>query len=314
MTQPTNTFETYDAVGNREHLVDMIYNLNTAETPLLSSIARVDSGSTKHEWQTDAYAAAATNYNAEGDDAGADASTATVRLFNYMQILDKVASVSGTQEAVKHAGRGSEMGYQMAKRTKELKKDVEFALFDNNAYVAGSGDAATSREMGGIPAYVKTNFDKNDATMGATGGGTAITPGSAIALTESRLKNVIQKAWGNGGNPDTIYCTAFNKQVISSFSGNGTRFIQADANKLNAAYDIYASDFGELKVVPSRHGETDMVYVIDTGALHLAVLRDFQINDLAKTGDADRKQLLIECTLQVDNEKAHGIIVDVSNS
>lgn len=314
MGQPTDSFETYDAIGNREHLVDMIYATDTAATPLLSAIARVPTGSTKHEWQTDDLGSAATNYVAEGDDITADASVATSRLFNYTQILDKVAIVTGTQEAVKHAGRSSEMGYQMAKRTKQLKKDLEFALFDNNAYVAGTGDAASAREMGGLPAYVKTNFDKNTATMGAAGGGTAVTPGTAIALTEDRLKNVIQKAWNNGGEPDTIFCTAFNKQVISGFSGNGTRFIQADANKLNAAYDIYASDFGELKVVPSRHGETDMVYVLDTSMLKLAVLRDFQVNDIAKTGDSEKKQLLIEATLEVCNEKAHGIIVDVTNA
>lgn len=314
MAQPTGSFETYDAIGNREHLVDMIYATDTAATPLLSAIARVSTGSTKHEWQTDDLGSASTNYVAEGDDITADASVATTRLFNYTQILDKVAIVTGTQEAVKHAGRSSEMGYQMAKRTKQLKKDLEFALFDNNAYVAGTGDAASAREMGGLPAYVKTNHDKNTATMGAAGGGTAVTPGTAIALTEARLKNVIQQAWTSGGEPDTIFCTAFNKQVISGFSGNGTRFIQADANKLNAAYDIYASDFGELKVVPSRHGETDMVYVLDTSMLKLAVLRDFQVNDIAKTGDSEKKQLLIEATLEVCNEKAHGIIVDVTNA
>lgn len=314
MAQPTDSFETYDAIGNREHLVDMIYATDTAATPLLSAIARVSTGSTKHEWQTDDLGSASTNYVAEGDDITADASVATTRLFNYTQILDKVAIVTGTQEAVKHAGRSSEMGYQMAKRTKQLKKDLEFALFDNNAYVAGTGNAGSAREMGGLPAYVKTNHDKNTATMGAAGGGTAVTPGTAIALTEARLKNVIQQAWTSGGEPDTIFCTAFNKQVISGFSGNGTRFIQADANKLNAAYDIYASDFGELKVVPSRHGETDMVYVLDTSMLKLAVLRDFQVNDIAKTGDSEKKQLLIEATLEVCNEKAHALIVDVTNA
>lgn len=314
MGQPTGTFETYDAIGNREHLIDMIFTTDTAATPLLSAIQRVSTGSTKHEWQVDDLGSAATNYTAEGDDVSSYSHTATSRLFNYTQILTKTASVTGTQEAVKHAGRSSEMGYQLAKKTKQLKKDLEFALFDNNAYAAGAGDAATAREMGGIPAYVKTNFDLNTATMGAVGGGTAVTPGTAIAMTEGRLKNVIQKAWKNGGEPNKIFCTAAVKQTISGFSGNGTRFIQADANKLNAAYDFYASDFGVLEVVPSRHCETDMVYVLDTSMLKLAVLRDFQVIDIARTGDAEKKELLIEATLEVCNEKAHGLIVDVSDA
>jgi hypothetical protein len=314
MTQPSDSFETYDAVGNREHLIDMIYALDTAETPLLSAIQRVSTGSTKHEWQTDDLGSAGTNYVVEGDEAVTDASVATVRLDNYTQILDKVAIVTGTQEVVKKAGRASEMAYQLAKRAKQLKKDLEFALLDNNAKVAGSGNGGAAREMGGIPAYVKTNHDKNTATMGAVGGAAAVTPGTAIALTEGRLKNVIQQAWAQGGNPDMVLCTAFNKQVISSFSGNGTRFIEADAKKLMTAYDIYASDFGELKVVPCRHGETDMVYVLDTSMLKLATLRDFQVNDIASTGDFQKKQILIEATLEVCNEKAHGLIVDVTNA
>jgi len=312
MAFPTDTFESYDAVGNREGLIEAIYQLDTAETPLLSSIKRVMATATNHEWQTDDLGSAATNYNPEGEDATNDAAVATSRLGNYTQILDKVAQVSGTQEVVKKAGRTSEMSYQMAKRTKQLKKDLEFALFDNNAKAAGAGDGATAREMGGIPAYVKTNHDKNGATMGAVGGAAAVSGGTAVALTEGRLKSVIQQAWSSGGNPNKIYCSASQKQAISGFSGNGTRLIKGEDKVLHAGIDIYHSDFGMLEVVPSRHCETDMVYVLDTEMLALAVLRDFQVNDLAKTGDSIRKQLLIEATLQVDNEKAHGLIVNVA--
>jgi hypothetical protein len=314
MAQPTNAIETYDVTGNREGLIDAIYMTNTAETPVLSAIGRTKAIATLHEWQTEDIGSAGTNYVAEGDDASAESFVATGRLGNYCQILDKVAVVTGTQEAVSHAGNGASMAKQLSLRSLRLKKDMEFAILDNNAKVAGAGDAATPREMGGFPAYVKTNFDKNDATMGAVGGGTAVTPGTAIALTEGRVKNMLQKAWGNGGNIDMLVCTAFNKQVISGFSGNGTRVITADANKLNAAFDIYVSDFGAVKVVPCRNGETDMVYGIDSKMLKLAILRDIQVNDIAATGDAKKKQLLVECTLEVCNEKAHGIIVDVTNS
>lgn len=315
MTGVTNAIETYDAVGNREGLVDAIYKTNTAETPLLSAIKRTKATNTNHEWQTDDIGSAGTNYAKEGANASAEAFAATTRLGNYTQILQKTVAVTGTQAAMTHAGIADEMGYQASMRALRLKKDMEFAILDNNAKVAGVGDDTTAREMGGFPAYVFTNSDYNGATAPNVGSGlTAWSGGTDIALTEGRVKTVIQDCWNSGGNPDMLLCTAFNKQVISGFSGNGTRYINADANKLMTAYDIYASDFGELKVVPCRHGETNAVYVIDTSMLKLAVLRDFQINTLAKTGDAETKQMLVECTLEVSNEKAHGLIWNVSNS
>ena len=38
MAQLTNTFETYDAVGNREDLQNIIYNITPTDTPFMSSI------------------------------------------------------------------------------------------------------------------------------------------------------------------------------------------------------------------------------------------------------------------------------------
>lgn len=315
MTGITNAIEAFDVVGNREGLVDAIYKTNTAETPVLSAIKRTKATNTNHEWQTDDIGSAGTNYAKEGANAAAESFVATTRLGNYTQILQKTVAVTGTQMAMTHAGAADEMGYQASLRALRLKKDMEFAILDNNAKVAGAGDDTTAREMGGLPVYLVSNTNENGATKPTVGSGlTAWSGGTDIALTESRLKDVIQQTWGEGGNPDMIVCTAFNKQVISGFSGNGTRFISADANKLMTAYDIYASDFGEMKVVPCRHGETNAVYVIDTSMLKLAVLRDFQINPIAKVGDADTKQMLTECTLEVCNEKAHGIIWNVSNS
>lgn len=313
MAQPTaDTFDSYDARGNREHLVDMIYDVSPTETPFMSAIARVSTTSTKHEWQVDALAAAATNYVIEGDESTIDASVATTRRYNYCQILDKTAMVTGTQEKVAKAGRSSEMAYQMAKRAKELKRDLELALLDNNAAVAGN--ASTAREMAGVPSWIITNIDKNGSTDPTGDGTDARAGGTDIALTEARLKNAIQLAWTAGGDPSMILCTAFNKQVISGFSGNGTRMIMADSNKLQAAYEIYVSDFGSHKVVPSRYMETDQVLILDPSLWKMAVLRDFQVKDLASKGDYVSKLLTVEATLEASNEKGNAIVADVTNA
>ena len=149
MAQPTNTFDTYDSVGEREDLSDVIYNISPTDTPFLSSAAKTTSTAVLHEWQTDALASASTsNAVIEGDEATLDAVTATTRLSNSCQIMDKTVVITGTQEAVDKAGRASELAYQIAKKAKELKRDMEAQITTNNAEVTGSATAA--REMGSL--------------------------------------------------------------------------------------------------------------------------------------------------------------------
>jgi hypothetical protein len=102
MALPSNTLATYEAVGNREDLSDIIYDVSPTETPFLSAMPKGVSESTKHEWQTRALAAASgSNAVLEGDDATTDAANVNARIYNYNQISDKVARVTGTQEKVK---------------------------------------------------------------------------------------------------------------------------------------------------------------------------------------------------------------------
>lgn len=314
MTQPTNSYSSYDAAGNREDLVDVIYDISPTDTPLMSSIAKVEATATYHEWQTDALAAAsATNAVIEGDDATTDASSATSRVGNYTQISDKVARVTGTQRVVNSAGRGDELDYQIMKRAKELKRDVESAILANNAQVAGND--TTARETAGLPAWLATNTSFGSGGADPTGNGTdARTDGTPRAFAESDLKSVIASIWDQGGEPDVIMVGSFNKQAMSSFTGNATRTVDASDKRLTAAIDVYVSDFGELSVIPNRFQRSRDALVLDSDYLCLATLRDFQENPLAKTGDTDRVQILVEYALEVKNEAASGIVADLTTS
>lgn len=314
MAQPTNTFSSYDAVGNREDLTNIIYDVSPTETPVMSALPRVKATAVKHEWQTDSLAAAsAANAVIEGDDATTDASTASTRLDNRCQILDKVAQVTGTQEAVSKAGRKSEMAYQMEKRMKEIKRDIEAALCDNGAYVAGND--TTARELAGIPAWLTTN-----TSFGATGadpvtiGSTARTDGTQRAFTEDLLKSVLQDCFTNGGNPSMAVVGAFNKRKASEFTGSATRMDKSEDKKLYAAIDVYVSDFGEVKFVPDRFSRARDCLLIDPEYAAVAYLRPFSTVDLAKTGDTTRKQILVELTLEMRNEAAHGGVFDLTTS
>jgi hypothetical protein len=315
MTQATNTFDTYDAVGIREDLQDVIYSISPTETPFMSAAAREQVKNTFHEWQTDSLAAAVTN-NAviEGDEATLDASTATSRIGNYTQIMDKTVVITGTQEAVDKAGRASELAYQIAKKSKELKRDIESTLLTNQARAVGSSSAA--RTFASMGAWIKTNTNK-----GATGtdptavdGSDARNDGTQRALTEDMLKDVIKGTWNAGGNPSVIMVGPFNKQKISGFTGGNTRFDASEDKTLYTSIDVYSSDFGDLEVVPNRFSRDRDALVLDMDYWSVGFLRDFTMHELSKTGDAEKRQILAELTLISRNEGASGGVFDLTTS
>ena len=314
MAQPTNLYDTFDTTGIREDLTDVIYNISPEDTPILSAIPRTAAKGTKHEWQLDALAAPAANSVIEGDDATIDAMVATTRAFNFTQIQDKVIALSGTQSSVDAAGRADEMAYQIAKKSKELKKDMEFALIKGT--VQEAGDATDARDLGSLPTWIKTNGDAGTNGSLSTGSGTDLpNSGTDRDLTETILKTVIQEVYTSGGDLDLLVVPPSVKQVISGFNANTTRFGPAEARTEYAAIDVYSSDFGDINIVPNRvMATTDdkACFLIQSDMVATAYLRDFQMNELAKTGDSDRMQLLVEWTLEMRNEAAHAVILDIN--
>jgi hypothetical protein len=315
MAAPSNTFQSSAGIGNREDLSEIIHEISPTKTPFLNALDRVSVTSTKHEWQTHSLTAASgSNFVIDGDDATTDAATLTVRRYNYTGISDKVAQVSGTQDAVKKAGRKSEMAFQMVARMKEIKRDVETILLQNVAAVAGG--ATTARKVAGAQAWIKTNIDKAADATAPTGDGTDIhTDGTARVLTETFLESVLASCWENGGEPTMGICNKFQKRKIASFSGSATRTSNGDSKKVTNSVDIYVDPLGsEIKFVPCRQAPADVVFVFDMEHVKFGTLRDFQTAELAKTGDSVRKQILVEHTLEMSNEAAHGIVADLTTS
>jgi hypothetical protein len=315
MGLPSNTLATYAAVGNREDLSDIIYDVTPTETPYLSSMPKGKASSTKHEWLTRSLAAASgSNAVLEGDDATTDAANANVRLFNYAQISDKVARVSGTQEVVDKAGMSSVMAREMADKMKELKRDVETSLLADTAYNAGA--AGTARVCAGLSTYIKTNIDKDAGGTAAAGtGADTYTEGTARVLSETSVEACLALAWSNGGSPSKGFLNAFQKRKFASFSGNSTRTSNGDGKKVVNSVDIYIDPLGnEVSLVPCRHMPTDRIYFVDMEYVKFCPLRNFASWDLAKDGDSVRKQILVEYTQEVCNEKAHAAVYDLTTS
>lgn len=318
MALPTDTFTTYLAIGNREDLSDTIYRIDPTDTPFQSGVEKTKATATNHEWQTQALAAASgTNVVLEGDDATTDAATPTVRLGNICQISDKVARVTGTQQAVDHAGRGDELAYQEMLKGLELKRDIETMLVGiNNAKVAGG--AATARETASILSWIKTNSSVGTGGVDpATADGAATrTDGTQRAFTESLLKEVLRECWDAGGKPDTIMLGGFNKQVMSTFTGRGTPTEDVRSKKIVASVDVYESDFGTLRVSPNRFMRSRDVLVLQMDMWAIAYLKGRKMISipLARTGDSERRQVLCEYALEARNEKASGIVADLTTS
>ena len=316
MAQPTSTFATNDMTGIREDLTDVIYNISPVETPFLSSVAHTEATSILHEWQTDSLAAAAANAAIEGDDAPQTAGTATIRLTNRTQISTKDARVTGSGRAVDTAGRADELDYQVLKRGRELKRDMETALLANKVKVTGNDTLA--RELAGIESWIATNTSKaGDGTDPTAADGTdARNDGTQRVFLETMLKEVVREAAEEGGMPGVIMGGSFNRQKVSGFTGNSTGFQKAEDKTLHATFDIYESDFGQLNVVFNRfqRSRSALILQMDMWAVPFLPGRNMVTFDIAKTGDSDAKQILSEYTLEARNEKSSGIVADLTTS
>lgn len=313
MALPTSAFTSYDAVGNREDLSDMIYNIDPIEVPFMSGIPKAKANSVLHEWQTEALAAASgTNAVLEGDEATTDAATATVRLSNTCQISDKVPRVTGTQEAVNKAGRRSEMAHQVVKRALELRRDMETILLRNQAEV--TGNATLARTLGAVPSWVDTNTDNGTSGTDGSLGNTVRTDGTQRDVTEALLAGVLQAVWTAGGDPDNVMVGAFVKRKVSTFTGNATRMKAAEDGRLQASISVYESDWGVLDIIPNRFQRARDMWIFQMDMWGLAFLRPVKLQDLAKTGDTERKQLIVGFTLESRNEAASGAVWDLNTS
>lgn len=323
MAVPTNTVTEFAVVGTKEDLADAIYNIAPTDTPFMNNVDRVSATQVIHEWSTDSLDAAAVNRAIEGDDPTAKTFTASTRVGNYCQISEKTVIVSGTSIASDQAGRANELSYQVTRRGRELKRDMEFALTRNQA--ASTGGAGTARSLGSLESWLATN--KTSAGVSATGATTpgfsgAVIPAPTDASTtgtfiKADLDAVIQACWDQGGMPDTIMVNSGTRTKVSSFSGISELRTDANMNQditLIGAIDFYKSNFGILKVVPNRFQRDETAFVLDMEMFAVAFLRDIQLSDLAKTGDSEKRQMLAEYTLVARNEASSGKVTDINSA
>ena len=294
MTIPTNTRETYGAVGIREDLSNIIYNISPEDTPFMSGIGKSSCDNTYFEWQIDELDGGADNFHVEGDNAEALAVTEPSRVGNYTQISSKTVRSSGTAEAVDFAGRKSTQAYQMAKRAKELKLDMEHMLLAV-AQAPTAGSTGVARKTGSVGAWITSNVISASA-----------------APDEADIRAMMEQCWEAGAKPTVLMCDGVIKQEISALSQSVSELRTAANDKspayVVAAVDIYVSDFGNLQMVPNRLMPADTAYFLDYEYWDIAYLRPFMTHEIARTGDSVAQQLIVEFGLRSKNEEANGKI------
>ena len=330
-----NTFTTFDAKGIREDLSDLIADISPTSTPFQSNIGTRDADNTYFEWQTDSLATASATPVVEGQDLSSfTAVTPTVRLGNYAQINMVDFIISGTEQRVAKAGRASEIGYQAAKAAKELKRNVEVAALLNGVG-AVVGATATARVTAGFPGWLKTNETSTNVTKPSYTGSTPTGAaqvwkafGTPTAFTEAMLKTTMQECYESGGEPSMLMVGPYNKTVVSTFTGIAAQRYNAtgaEPTTIIGAADIFVSDFGNLSIVPNRFFTSvidagagslmnNWAFLIDPDEVKIATLRPYRIEELARTGDADKRMALAEWGLQVNNEAAHGVIAGITSA
>ena len=318
MAQPANSFDSYDAVGLRESLEDIIYNISPEETPFLTKCAKVKATNTLVEWQTDTLRSSTTNAHIEGDATTAEARTATTRLGARTQIFKNAVVVPDTDEGLSKAGRNREIAFHTLKIAKEQKLDIERALFDNNATVAGN--STTARELAGAPAWLVTNVNFQSGNSGAnpngTGSNARTDDGTPTAFSQTKFDAVMQSIWEEGGTPGTCYLSAFQMNKALSFAGNNNQranVVAADERVVNSL-SIYITPWGQVAFQPSRQNRSRDVFIMQDDMWAVATLRPTKNVALAKTGDNTTRQITTELTLLCKNEKASGIIADNTTS
>lgn len=318
MSAPSNTVTTLTSYGNREDLEDVIYRVAPEATPFTSNIGKTKATAIYHEWQTETLAAAdATNAQLEGDDVGTfDAGNYTTRVGNYNQIVRKTFLVSRTEEIVDKAGRASEINRQKVLKGLEGKRDVEKRAVGNYASNAESG--STPRRFAGALAWLTSNVSRGSGgSSGGFSGGTvsAATNGTQRTFTEAMVKTVLASAFGNGGRPTQAYMGGTTKQQFSAFTGIAD--IRANVSgesqaTIYAAAEVYVSDFGAIALIPHPYGLTRDCLLVDPDMWAVGTLDGWKNTPLAKTGDSEKYMMTTEVTIISRNEKASGVVADLS--
>ena len=329
LTGTSSTYSVGTGGGNREDLEDVIHELFADENWFQTNLDSVSASATLHEWLGDELDSPASNINIEGDDATFATVANPARYSNYTQILKKTFIISGTQEVVNKAGRSSEVGRQATKKMREAANDFEWAIVRNQAGTAGA--AATGRSFASVETWIGATAASSSAATqvvlstsiasATTAPVASGTPGAAptdgtttAALTEAGFKLALESNYNQGSTTDVVVVNSTAKNYINDFTGIATRNVDVGREQqasITGAADLYVSNFGVHRVVLHRHARASVALCLDSDLWAIGTLRNWMTEPLAKTGDAEKRQILCEKTLVCRNPRGNAKVVAI---
>jgi hypothetical protein len=307
MTTLNTNISTSSATANREDLSNTIYNIDPADTPVSSAIGRRTASNITIEWQTEALPAVDTTPKAEGRTFVAVQAQATARVTNTCQINDRVFGVTGSQEAANAAGKRSEVAHQTALFGKALKRDIEVALCSAQAEVTSG-----VRQTRALEHWIQTNDVVGASYVAPANSAAAQVDGTARPFTEALLISALQLAYENGGEPSLGVMGPFNKRTFSGFAGRAASRVSIEEKQVLQSADFYLSDFGEIKMLPSRWVRGRTVLLLDPEYAKLAFYRPMFTKQLPENTDGEQRAIIAEWGVEVSNERAHAAVKDLT--
>lgn len=318
MAKVTNAFTTYMATANREDLSNAIYNIDPFDTPVMSAIRRRNVKNRIFDWQTEFLPLInLNNAQLEGFQLANSPAQPTIRRNNITQISERDATVSGSQEEADAAGKGSEMAHQMALAAKVLKSDMESILCSRQPRALNDGSDTVARTTEAFSHWLGRAVDKNSNVAAAIAPGTSVTglpvlatdafaaPGTPVTITEQMLGDGMQQAYTNGGSPSLWIVPPGPKRTISTFTGRSTTQVLVGKTEVVSTIDVIATDFGRIKVAPSRWVPVDVGLLIDPDYAAVAFYRAFRQFLMARIGDAETRMIVCEWGVEMRNPLAH---------
>jgi hypothetical protein len=285
-------FTTYDIVGAKEDISDIITSLTPTKTPFQSMIGSESIKNRIHQWQEDALASAAANAQLEGFTAADKTLVATTMRSNNTQILSTTVNVSGSTDAEATYGRAKETAYQLRKASQELKRDLEYALV-TSAQTAVVGSNGVARVFAGVQAQINSGM----------------TTAVAGALTEAAFAANNQLLYTAGSEATTFMVKPADAVRVAAWaSATGRTRDVGDEQKIVMAINVLITPFGTLRVVINRAMPTANALLMDADYWKLLAFRPWFRETLAKTGDSNRIMIVGEYSLKHLNRDATGLL------
>lgn len=300
-------FKTYDQVGIKEDVSDVISNISPTKTPFQTLIKTERVANRLFQWQEDSLAGVGDNAQLEGFTASDSTMAPTVMRSNYTQIMQKTVNVSATADVVSTYGRAKETAYQLAKKADELKRELEYHLVGKAQNSSAGADGVSARTF----ANAFGTDPNSDAVIHAD----VTVNKSSAALDEAAVLSVNQKMFEAGSEAKYIMIKPADSLIVANFaaaSGRSRDF--GDSTSIVNVVDLYVSPFGQQKVILNRFLKATEALLFDPAMWSLVTLRPWTRELLAKTGDNDRHLIVGEFSLKHKNYKGTGRITGLTGT